>query len=304
MTKNEKNIVFHEKIDDFLSSQGFPFTSNYDDFCIVNFEEYKEILNSETKPYSSNFFEVTLNVGHNVLITSNNHTIKATDNNLLFLSPRHIIHWDFLEEENSSQEKIDYLILFKADFLSFSRTVYDVYKTFPFFNHNANPIFRISETQKNFFIELFKKISIEYKRNTEDSIEYIRSYLTILLLTAKRELIFNNDFTPYKTRAEEITYRFENTIKQTIHKRQTISFYANLLNISPVYLSECIKKVTNKTAKIIIDEYVIMEAKSLLKHSNKTITEVAFSLGFEDLSNFISYFKKQTGITPKKLLNT
>lgn len=302
--KANENFEFYKEIDEFLSSQGFPFTSKYDDFCIVNYEEHKESVNSEIKPYSSNFFEITLNVGHNVLITSNHHTIKATDNNLLFLSPRHIIHWKFLDSKDTVKEKIDYQILFKPEFLSFSETIYDIYKIFPFFNHNTNPIFRITDELKNHFIKLVKKIYDEYQNNNQDSIEYLRSYLTIFLITAKRELSFHNNFTSYKTRAEEITYLFENTIQQTKHKRQNIGFYANLLNISPVYLSECVKKVTNKTAKLIIDEYVIMEAKSELLHSNKTITEISFSLGFDDTSNFISYFKKQTGLTPLKFTKT
>lgn len=293
----------YENINEFLSSQGLPI-SNYEDFCIVDYEKHREILNWETKPYSSDFFEITLTFGHHISITTNNHIVNAVDNNLLFLSPRHVKHWEFLDEENTIQEKADYLILFKPEFLSFSQTVYDVYKVFPFFNHNTNPIFRISEEQKRDFTKLLKKIYLEYQNNKPDSIEYIRSYLTIFLLTAKRELAFTEDFTPYETRSEEITYRFENVIKQTKYKRQKIGFYANILNISPVYLSECVKRVTNKTAKHIIDEYVILEAKSELKYADKSISEVAFSLGFQDVSNFITYFKKHTTVTPLKFLKT
>ena len=144
-----------------------------------------------------------------------------------------------------------------------------------------------------------EKIYTEYKLNHEDSLEIIKSYLTLLLFKSKRELMFSNNISYLRSRAEEITYNFEKLIKTTKNKHQPIKFYADQLNISTIYLSECVKKVTGKTAKQVIDEYLILEAKSLLKQSTNTISEIAYSLGFEDASNFVKYFKKQTGITPR-----
>jgi len=59
-------------------------------------------------------------------------------------------------------------------------------------------------------------------------------------------------------------------------------------------------KATRKTAKRIITEYLILESKSLLNQSTKTINDIAFQLGFNDTSNFIAFFKKNTSSTPSQ----
>ena len=64
------------------------------------------------------------------------------------------------------------------------------------------------------------------------------------------------------------------------------------------------KKQQVKTAKQIIDEYLVLEAKSLLKQSTNSVAEIGYALGFEDNSNFVKYFKKQTNFTPKQYKST
>ena len=102
------------------------------------------------------------------------------------------------------------------------------------------------------------------------------------------------------TRAEEVTFLFENILKTTTKKHQKINFYADQLNVSAVYLAECVKKTTGSTPKKIITEYIIMEAKSLLINSTKTIEQIGESLGFDEVSNFINFFKKNAGYTPNQ----
>jgi len=74
--------------------------------------------------------------------------------------------------------------------------------------------------------------------------------------------------------------------------------YASLLSISPNYLSQIIKKRTNKKALSFINEKMISEAKSSILHSNHNIGEIAKRLNFSDTSNFVKFFKSKTGKTP------
>jgi AraC family transcriptional activator of pobA len=71
-----------------------------------------------------------------------------------------------------------------------------------------------------------------------------------------------------------------------------------LLSISPNYLSQIIKKRTNKKALSFINEKMINEAKSSILHSNHNIGEIAKRLNFSDTSNFVKFFKSKTGKTP------
>ena len=75
---------------------------------------------------------------------------------------------------------------------------------------------------------------------------------------------------------------------------------ASQLNLSPRYLSDMLKQETGKTAIELIHIYLISEAKDRLKRDDQRVSEVAYDLGFGDLSYFSRLFKKETGMTPNQ----
>lgn len=79
---------------------------------------------------------------------------------------------------------------------------------------------------------------------------------------------------------------------------RSVSFYADKLFISPKYLSLLVKKTTGRSASRWIDDRVIMEARNLLRYSNKNIQQVAYMLNFSNQSSFGKYFKHLTGMSP------
>lgn len=94
--------------------------------------------------------------------------------------------------------------------------------------------------------------------------------------------------------------RFMSLLK-TYHKSErSVGFYAREMNITPKYLSSVVKEVSGKTAARWIDEYVILEAKTLLKYSSMSIQEIAYALNFSSQSFFGKYFKQHTGSSPSR----
>ncbi len=81
------------------------------------------------------------------------------------------------------------------------------------------------------------------------------------------------------------------------HSRD-ISFYADKLHISPKYLSHLVKEHTGKSASDWIGEFVVREAKNMLRYSNKNVQQVAYALNFSTQSSFGKYFKHITGMSP------
>lgn len=81
-------------------------------------------------------------------------------------------------------------------------------------------------------------------------------------------------------------------------REHSIKFYADQICISPKYLSAVIKQISGRSAAEWIDEYVILEAKNLLRYSTMNIQEIAYYLNFTTQSFFGKYFKHLTGITP------
>ena len=116
------------------------------------------------------------------------------------------------------------------------------------------------------------------KNNVEDSVEYNRN--------------------------QEIYKRFMQTVQKNYMKERSITFYADVLCISPKYLSQVIKNVTGRLAGEWITDYVILEAKALLKSNKYTVQEVCDMLNFANQSFFGKYFKRKTGMSPKAYMKS
>ena len=101
------------------------------------------------------------------------------------------------------------------------------------------------------------------------------------------------------TRQEDIVVRFSELLAKHCSQHRNIEFYADAMNLSVKYISNVIKESTGKTAGKLIEEYVMIEAQSLLATTNLTISQVSDRLHFPDSSTFGKYFKRLTGISPK-----
>ena len=86
---------------------------------------------------------------------------------------------------------------------------------------------------------------------------------------------------------------------QTVGLRSA-SDYANLLNVHVNHLNRALKETTSKTTSQIISDRILQEAKILLKHSAWSVTEIAYSLGFNEVTHFNNFFKKHIQSSPLK----
>lgn len=84
---------------------------------------------------------------------------------------------------------------------------------------------------------------------------------------------------------------------------RNVGFYADKLSLTPKYLSRIIRDASGRSAPEWIDEYVILEAKNLLKYSGLPIKEVVYKLNFPSQSVFYKFFKARTGMTPTEYRN-
>jgi YesN/AraC family two-component response regulator len=97
---------------------------------------------------------------------------------------------------------------------------------------------------------------------------------------------------------------FLSLTQQHARTEREVAFYADKLCITPKYLSKIVKDTSGQSAPQWIDQYVILEAKQLLKHSDRCIKEISDELNFPNPSFFFKYFKKHTGLTPNQYRNS
>jgi AraC family transcriptional regulator, transcriptional activator of pobA len=120
---------------------------------------------------------------------------------------------------------------------------------------------------------------------------------TLISLVASQYLAQAKPIDNY-SRFEVVTKSFKSLLEHHFTTVKSPMAYAKDLNISTPYLNECVKAATGQPVSYHIQQRVILEAKRLLYHSNKSIKEIAGELGYDDYSYFTRLFVKITGMTP------
>lgn len=105
-----------------------------------------------------------------------------------------------------------------------------------------------------------------------------------------------NDITPY---TQERLEGFLEHLETHISTHKQVSQYADMLSLSSYQLNAITKATLGKTCSELINEYIILESKRYLLATSNQVTQIADHLGYEDISYFIRFFKKQTGYSPE-----
>lgn len=103
-----------------------------------------------------------------------------------------------------------------------------------------------------------------------------------------------------RSRRAAYVHDFIDLVHEHHRRERSVAFYADKLFISPKYLSLIIKESLGRSAAEIIDDYVILEAKNLLRFSGKNIQQVSYELNFPNQSSFGKYFKHLVGLSPSE----
>lgn len=98
---------------------------------------------------------------------------------------------------------------------------------------------------------------------------------------------------------EYLFKRFVELLENSYPKIRRVDYYAMKLHVTPKYLSAVCKNCSGQTASKLIDTYIIRDIEYLLKHSMKSVKEIAWELDFPNLSFFGKYVKKHFGVSPK-----
>lgn len=103
-----------------------------------------------------------------------------------------------------------------------------------------------------------------------------------------------------RSRKEELMAKFILAVMEDCTRHRKVEYYADRLCITPKHLSAVVKEISGMTAGKLIDNYVVLEAKMLLKNTDLTIQEIAARLNFPNQSFFGKYFKHSTGLSPSE----
>lgn len=190
------------------------------------------------------------------------------------------------------------IICFSEDFFSLRYNNNILYQ-FSFLRNEAKPFIRLTNEQKTKWDILLNFTLEEHALKKRETQKVLRSYLNILLFELER-LYSPYGFIISKSVKQEKVHEFEKLIDKYFETKKHPSEYAELMCISPNYLNKICKEETGQTAGDLIRKRITIEAQRLLHYTNFTVKEIADKLGFENISYFVTFFKKQTKVTPEQ----
>ncbi|OIQ23057.1 AraC family transcriptional regulator [Lacinutrix sp. MedPE-SW] len=222
-----------------------------------------------------------------------------TNGALIFMAPKQVMQWD---KSVIFQQK-GFSINFHEDFLKGTALAQQI-KTYGFFSYAANEALHLSPKEEKQLESIVANIEIEYQNNQDDfSKDIIISQLSTLLKYANR--FYERQFLNRKALTIDLLAKLNQELvnyftNENIQEKgiPTIEVLANKLAVSQRYLSDTLKKETGKTTTEHIQLFIIDEAKNILLEPNKSISEIAYELGFEYPQYFSRLFKKKEGISP------
>jgi len=212
------------------------------------------------------------------------------DNTIYFTGPNQIIVKEGFEQLWSTG------IAFTKEFLSFQENA-SLSKLPLIQNPQNGHELQLTEADIVFVEDILARINVEYQRPSEWQQRMLTAYLTVLLTYLSR--LYTEQFKDNETSADKLLLKdFQAKINECFQQLHEVGDYASMLHISAGYLSEVVKSQSGKPAIKHIHERLVLEARRLLFHTNNSLKEIAFDLGFSEASYFNRFFKRETGVTP------
>ncbi|MCF2443264.1 helix-turn-helix domain-containing protein [Dyadobacter sp. CY345] len=222
------------------------------------------------------------------------------DGTLLFIAPGQVFGFD--DDENMFQPT-GWVLVFHPDLIrgtSLGRSI----KDYGFFSYDVNEALHLSEHEREVILDSFSKIRYELEQAIDKHsktlvISNIELFLNYCMRFYDRQFITrDNIHKDILTRFESALNDFFGSDAPQIVGLPSVRFFAEKLNLSANYFGDLVKKETGKSAHDHIQEKLINVAKERVLGSNRTISEIAYEIGFKYPSHFTRLFKQQVGKSP------
>ena len=282
---------------DYCQEIGIP-PPRYPFFDIRRFEDNMRTIRPRQPPFRHEFYAVALRTsGQNQEVNG-----RFLDTNLFFNSPYQVITWDITPNWTG------WYVMFDREFLGMNPGWQNFIIDFPFFRLDKAIPMDLRAGDVAFVASLFDRIFQEYHSDRSDKFLFIQAFTQLLLLVTKRYFQETHQESGGDNRQADIVLvsRFQalvetlTTLEEAEPGVRQPSFYADKLHIHPNHLNAVVKRITDKTATTLIQEQLILSAKSFLRQTDLSIKEIGYRLHFLEPTHFGSFFKKATGYTPQQ----
>jgi AraC-like DNA-binding protein len=228
------------------------------------------------------------------------HTYDYQEGTLVFIAPGQVIHG---EDTGELYQPKGIALVFHPD-LVHGTTLGKHIQDYTFFGYQSNEALHLSERERKIVLDCFSKIEYELEHAIDKhSKSLIVSNIELFLNYCVR--FYDRQFITRDNVVKGALERLENLLNDFFQsdKPQTIglpsvSYCAGELNLSSNYFGDLVKKETGKSAQEYIQAKVIDVAKEKIFDQSKTVSEIAYELGFKYPAHFTRLFKQRVGFSP------
>ncbi|MEM7551471.1 MAG: helix-turn-helix transcriptional regulator [Bacteroidota bacterium] len=225
---------------------------------------------------------------------------------MIFIGPGQVANFShaalYADKETPST---GWTILFHPDLIRKSELGKIIHK-YSFFSYDTNEALHLSEKERRFLNTLVDTIDEEIHQNMDrHSQELIVQNLETILKYSSR--YYDRQFYTRTNLNKDLVSKFEQFLKSYFDSEAlmnegmpTLDQCGEAMNMSGPYLSDLLRTETGRSAKDHIHRYLIEQAKTILLNSTDSVSQVAFSLGFDYPQNFSKLFKSKTGMSPSE----
>jgi len=230
------------------------------------------------------------------------HTYDYQEGTLVFLAPGQVAG---VNSKGKTYQPKGYALVFHPDLIhgtSLGKHIHD----YTFFNYQSNEALHLSERERKIVLDCFSKIEYELQQNIDKHskkliVSNIELFLNYCVRFYDRQFITRNKVHRGTVeRFEQLLNEYFQTDKPQTIGLPSVAYFAVELNLSAGYFGDLIKKETGKTAQEFIQLKVIDLAKEKLFDQSKTVSEIAYEMGFKYPQHFARLFKQKVGMSPNE----
>src|ERR1700761_5599829 len=250
-------------------------------------------------PYNRRaYYKISMIRGHNRAEYADK-VINIEKNALLFATPK--IPYNYVPQD---EDQAGSFCVFTPDFLAQNKTGMAL-EDIPIFQPGGYPVFQLTDEEFDKVMPIFDKMYDELASDYAYKYDLLRNYV-LELIHFGQKLQPASTLYPTHNAAARVSSLFIELLERQFpiespNQRlslRTASDYADRLAVHVNHLNKVLKENTGKTTTDIISSRVVQEAKILLKQTDWSVSEIAWSLGFEQLAHFSNFFRKQTSFAP------
>lgn len=262
-----------------------------------------------SQPHISDFYSIYFVTSGSLEKINQLESLTLKPQEIFFSKPGEIKSW-------RKSEGVDgFLLSFTIDYLMMLINDRAIINSFDYLLPDFKRKFTLNDADHIYYKDVFEEVLKEFTTPIEHTNELIRFWIFVLLIKTNRLNLAENR-APKKRpqkKSSDIIYadflklvdsKYIELAKGLISKPLMVREFAELLNINPTYLGECVRKASGKSAKSILNKRTLLLAKCQLVHTHNNISEIAYQLGFESPGYFIRFFKKFESKTPLEFRNT